>query len=204
MITRIFNIKNLNEGVISLLAQDLKDGAVAVIPTETVYGIVARADNEDAVKKLCAAKNKPLNVPLQYLAADTKSAARLTVMNTQDKKLAAALWPGELTLILTPSEEGRAYLRGFETLGIRVPRHELTSKILNAVGCTLAASSANMHGSADITDEREIVSAFSGKVDYILTGAEFKGTASTVLQTEPFKILREAAISEKEILQILK
>ncbi|WP_424244873.1 tRNA threonylcarbamoyl adenosine modification protein (Sua5/YciO/YrdC/YwlC family) [Elusimicrobium posterum] len=109
MNTRIFNTSEVTVEILNNCAQDLKNGAVVVLPTETVYGIVCNASDEDAVGKLCDIKQKPKNVPLQYLAVDTPAAAALSVMTEADKKLAAAFWPGELTLILPPQNKAKIF-----------------------------------------------------------------------------------------------
>ncbi|WP_424244874.1 tRNA A37 threonylcarbamoyladenosine synthetase subunit TsaC/SUA5/YrdC [Elusimicrobium posterum] len=85
-----------------------------------------------------------------------------------------------------------------------MPAHDFTVKILNAFGGVLTASSANIHGQGVIKEAQEIIETFNGKVDYIFTGGDFKGTASSVVQTQPFKIIREGAITEYQILSALK
>jgi len=189
---------------LSAAAAALKAGAVIVMPTETVYGLACAAVNETAVKKLCAVKQKPENVPLQYLAENIDEVKKIAVMSEAAQKLAAAFWPGPLTMILPPTDGGKKYLRGFDTLGIRVPNHEFTKKILSVYGGILAATSANLHGRPPAKTEREVLEMFDGKVDIIFLDGDIDGAASTVVNPDTLQIIREGSITKDAILKTLK
>ncbi|MGB2578918.1 L-threonylcarbamoyladenylate synthase [Elusimicrobium simillimum] len=202
--TKIFKVKDLTAENITEVAAALNNGAVVIMPTDTVYGIVANAADDAAVARMCETKQKPFNVPLQYLVKNVHTAKEISALSEKANKIADTYWPGPLTMIVPPSKKGRPYLRGFDTLGIRVPDHELTVKILNTFGGILAASSANMHGTGLVNSEEGILKQFDGRVDYILLDGELKGMASTILTPEPLVVIREGAVTEKEVLELIK
>lgn len=182
----------------------LKAGAVLIIPTETVYGFACDAANEAAIKKIYALKERSEAMPMQLLLSSVEAAREIALFSAQEEKLARAAWPGEMTLILRPNGKGRALARGFETLGLRVPRHTFVSRLLAAFGGTLAATSANIHTKPPINKEAEIIKDFNNKADYIFKGGDIEGEASTVVQLAPFKILREGKLKKEDILKIIK
>ncbi|WP_083759823.1 L-threonylcarbamoyladenylate synthase [Elusimicrobium minutum] len=200
MKTRIFKIEEVTKEIMLQAVNDLKNGAVIIAPTDTVYGIMADALNPQAVKRMCEIKQKPSDVPLQYLASDIKYAKRIALFSPKATLLAEKYWPGPLTIIVPPSKEGKKYLRGFDTLGIRVPKNDFIANLLNAFGGVAAASSANLHSKPVINSQEELIKEFNGKVDYIFTGGQFSSESSTVLSLEPFKIFREGGIKEKDVL----
>jgi len=204
MKTKIFKVSAVTPAVFKETAAALKNGAVIILPTETVYGISSAADNPAAVEKMCVIKQKPLNVPLQYLAAGVESAKKFAVFSPAAAALAAKFWPGGVTIVLPPTEAGKKVARGFDTVGMRVPANDFTLKLLQTYDGVFAASSANIHGKPPANTEEEILAQFDGVADYIFLDGVPRGTPSTVFQPEPFKIFRPGAVSETEILEVLK
>lgn len=182
----------------------LKKGAVIVIPTETVYGLACDAANEQAINRIYALKNRSQAVPMQLLLPDVESALKIADLDEKETAAARAFWPGEMTLICKPRAQYSALARGYATLGIRVPRHSFVSRLLSAFGAPLAATSANKHGQPPVAQEAEIKKQFESAADYIFTAGDINGAASTVVQISPFKMFREGAIKEAQILQIIK
>ncbi|MCL2887977.1 MAG: L-threonylcarbamoyladenylate synthase [Elusimicrobia bacterium] len=204
MKTEIFKISAVTPDIFNQTAAAMKNGAIIVLPTETVYGISAAADNPAAVEKMCNIKQKPHNVPLQYLADGVESAKKFAVFSPAADALAQKFWPGGITLVLPPTEAGKTVARGFDTVGIRVPDNDFALRLLKIYNGVFATSSANIHGRPPANTEEEILAQFDGVVDYIFLGGTPHGTPSTVMQPEPFKIFRAGAVSETEILNILK
>lgn len=203
--SRIFKTARITPEELAKIAADINDGAVAVFPTDTVYGIGTNAFNEESIRRIYEIKNRPAAVPLQILVGSVPLAQEIVLWNESAEKLAAAFWPGALTMILTPNEKGRALRRGFAGLGLRVPGNPFLVGLLETMRAPLASTSANLHEMDVITTEKELLKTFEDKVDIILLGGTLSPVASTVLNmTESPVMVREAAITWEELEAVLK
>ena len=111
---------------IARAAQILRDGGLVAVPTETVYGLAARADSDAAVAKIYEAKGRPSFNPLIVHVADTAQAQRLAEWDERATRVAAAFWPGPLTLVLPRRSDAglaTAVTAELPTLAIRCPAH---------------------------------------------------------------------------------
>ena len=137
------------EAGIAACAEKLKQGGLVALPTETVYGLAGDATNADAIAAIYATKARPQFNPLICHIADMDSARALGQFNDMAKKLAAAFWPGPLTLVV-PRQKDCAIdplaSAGLDTIALRIPAHAVTQKLLRAVGLPLVAPSANPSG----------------------------------------------------------
>lgn len=134
----------------------IRAGGLVAVPTETVYGLAADATNAEAVAGIYAAKGRPSFNPLIVHVADLAAAEQIAVFDAEARALAAAFWPGPLTLVLpVRAEAGIASLvtAGLDTIAIRVPRHRAMQGLIAASGRPLAAPSANASG-GDFSDLR--------------------------------------------------
>jgi L-threonylcarbamoyladenylate synthase len=185
-------------------------GGLVVLPTETVYGIAARPDVPGATDRLFEAKQRPSSLNLPILAAAASQAWTVAEPTTGAGALAAAFWPGPLTLVLRRTRVSAGWALGdrADTVGIRVPDHHLAHELLEATG-PLAATSANISGQSPASTRDELVATFLDKADVILVLAEGApppgGTASTVVDAtgDRVHILRAGAIDERAILTAL-
>ena len=186
-------------------AARIDGGAVAVYPTDTVYGIGANAFAQTSIQRIYEIKQRPPDSALQLLVGSAEQARAITRWSEDAEKLAAAFWPGALTMILPANEKGAPLLRGFAGLGLRVPAHAALARLLEAVKGPLASTSANLHGRPVFTSEREITDFFEGKADLILTGGTLGNHASSVLDlTGPEPLLRrEEALSRRQLEKVL-
>jgi L-threonylcarbamoyladenylate synthase len=167
-------------------AQALADGQLVAFPTETVYGLGARADDDAAVAQIFAAKGRPSEHPLIVHAADAAHAA----VFARDwpplaQRLAAAFWPGPLTLIVPRREGiGAAAAGGQDTIGLRCPAHPAAHALLAACAARgvpgVAAPSANRFGRVSPTTAAHVIDEF--------------GDALTVLDGGPCDVGIESAI----------
>lgn len=201
MKSRIFRIEEMTAAQMREAAALIECGVVAVYPTDTVYGVGASAFNEDAIKRIYEIKQRPSGAALQILTGSAAQAREVVQWTEQAQRLAAAYWPGALTMILPPNEKGRPLLRGFKGLGLRVPAYAALTELLAALACPMASTSANLHGRPVFTKEEEIIEFFDGKADLILAGGTLGARASSVLDLtgpEP-KLLREEALSRAEL-----
>jgi tRNA threonylcarbamoyl adenosine modification protein (Sua5/YciO/YrdC/YwlC family) len=158
-------------------------GALIVFPTDTVYGIAARPDDPAATDRLFTAKARPRDLTLPVLVASAAEARALARFDDRADRLAAACWPGGLTLVLprTARSEPWDLGAGVASIGVRVPSHPLALALLAATG-PLAVTSANRSGRPPATTCDELVEAFGDDVAvYLCEDVPLAGAASTVV-----------------------
>lgn len=178
----------------------LEAGGVVVVPTDTVYGLVAKADLSDAVDRIFEIKGRPQAKTLQLLVADAGSLDRFGRPGDEARRLADRYWPGPLTIIVVASDRAPASVTSEGTVGIRMPDHDTALEVVRRVG-PLAATSANRSNEPTPAELAAIRSIFAAGVDVYLDGGRIEGRASTIVdvtQERPI-LVREGAISADEI-----
>ena len=205
MQTQIFKANLLTPAQITQLANALTKGALAVLPTDTVYGLGTGAGNETAVQKIYTIKKRAASQPLQLLVGDLETACQVAQFSAGVARLAKTYWPGGLTLIVPPTAAGKPLLRGATGVGLRVPAHPVLLQILKHMSGPLACTSANLHGQPVLTQEEDVIHTFNGQVDFIITEGSLSPVASTVLDATqtPARVLREGAVSKQALAQTL-
>ncbi len=183
----------------------LRAGGLVGFPTETVYGLGADARNDRAVAGIFAAKGRPAFNPLIVHVADAASAERLAEMPEAARRLAAAFWPGPLTLVLPlRADAGVSPLvtAGLTTVGLRVPAHPLARALLAGAGCPVAAPSANPSGRVSPTTADHVLAGLSGRIDAVLDGGACPvGLESTILGFAPGPVILRAGGVTAEALE---
>lgn len=186
----------------------LRAGELVAFPTETVYGLGADAANPRAVAKIFAAKGRPANHPLIVHLPDASHLGRWAAeISEAARKLAAAFWPGPLTLILKrhPSVSD-AITGGQDTVGLRVPNHALALQLLREFGGGVAAPSANRFGHVSPTTAAHVRDELGAAVALILDGGPCAvGIESTIVDlsgAEP-RILRPGMLGAAAIGAVL-
>ena len=199
--THIFKITEMTPAAVLQAARALDEGAVAVLPTDTVYGIGTGAFCEESIQTIYRIKERPASSPLQILTGTVDQARRVAVFTPGAERLAQAYWPGALTAILLPTEAGKPLTRGFTGLGIRVPGHVFLTGLLAHMQNPMTCTSANLHGQPVITDEKTLLETFDGKVNYIFLGGTLSPVASSVVDlTAPQAVLlREGGVACPEL-----
>jgi L-threonylcarbamoyladenylate synthase len=194
--TKIFKHWELSPEVVSRLAAALEDGAVGVFPTDTVYGIGTGALTEKGIAQIYDIKKRPASMPLQIMTSSADRALDLAQFSPQALRLARKFWPGALTLIVPPSPKHKGLARGFDGLGIRVPQYAFLEALLDTMTTPLAMTSANLHGQPVWTQEKPVIKAFNGKVDFIVLGGTLSPTPSSVVDCcgEKPVLLREGQL----------
>ncbi|MGE0604558.1 MAG: L-threonylcarbamoyladenylate synthase [Xanthobacteraceae bacterium] len=186
----------------------LRAGGLAAFPTETVYGLGARADDPRAVASLYAAKGRPSFNPLIAHVRGLDVAKRLGNFSEAALTLAEKFWPGPLTLVVKASgnecacELARA---GLDTIAIRVPSHEIAQALLASVDFPVVAPSANRSGHVSPTAAQHVAEDLTGKIDLILDGGPSKGgIESTIVDfsSDAPRLLRRGGIARGEIEKI--
>jgi len=189
---------------VEAIAEALERGAVAIVPTDTVYGLVCRADRSDAVERIYALKGRPRREPLILFLADATQMDTYTAeVPLSAKRLAAAFWPGPLTMVVgagagVPS----ALLGGGDTVGLRVPDHAALLAIVRRCGTALASTSANRHGAPPPADADAAAAAFDTPPELIVDGGPARhGIPSTVVDctVSPPRVVRAGAVSEEAV-----
>lgn len=189
-------------------AQLIKQGGIAIFPTETVYGIGANGFDERAISKLYEIKQRPLTKPISLLVYSIDMINSIAENITKEEyALMKKFMPGPLTIILKKKKIIPNILTAnSDTVGIRMPANEIALKLIEYAGVPIATSSANISGKESNTKVNESLKELKEKVDVFIDGGESKiGIASTVVQIvngKP-KIFREGAIKEQEILKYL-
>ncbi len=150
----------------------LRQGEIIALPTETVYGIAADARNGRAVAKIFEAKGRPQDNPLIVHIDDIKMLKGLVSdFPERAQLLAAAFWPGPLTIIMPRGPEVAAECcAGLDTVGIRMPSHPVVRQVIEASGCAFAAPSANLSGRPSPTAGQDVLADMRGRWPRILDG----------------------------------
>src|SRR6185437_1433027 len=163
-----------DEAGLARTAQILRDGGLVAVPTETVYGLAARADSATAIAKIYRAKGRPEFNPLIVHVASLAEAEQLALFDDRARLLAERFWPGPLTLVLPLREGARvapAVTAGLPTVALRLPAHPVTRALLREAALPLAAPSANRSGSVSPTSAAHVLAAFGEEVPVVDGGA---------------------------------
>ena len=206
MNTKLLSVENTD--AIQLIANTLRSGGLAAIPTETVYGIAANALDEQAVGRIFSVKGRPQDNPLIVHIADMADLDALVQEVTPTaRKLAEAFWPGAFTMVLPSSGLiPKSVNAGLDTIAVRMPGLPITREIIRRAGVPIAAPSANISGRPSPTTAQHCVADLWGKVDIIADGGECAvGVESTVISliTNTPRILRPGSITPKQIAEVL-
>jgi len=206
MKTIILDANNLQH--IDLCAQTIIDGGLVAIPTETVYGLAANALDEKAVANIFSTKGRPSDNPLIVHISSTDNLLDLvSFIPAVFEPLAKIFWPGPLTMVMHKSKKIPYNVSaGLDTVALRMPKHPATLELIRAIGCPIAAPSANLSGSPSPTKAIHVKNDMDGKIPYILDGGDcFVGLESTVLDISrdvPI-ILRPGGVTYDEIKSVI-
>lgn len=190
---------------IEIAAGIIKSKGLVAFPTETVYGLGADGMDENAVKKIYAAKGRPADNPLILHIADKKSAFQICKnVGIKAQKLMDEFWPGPLTLVLSARDDVPLTVRGgLDTVGVRMPDNEIALKLISAANTPIAAPSANISGSPSPTNAVHVMDDMKGKIEAVIDGGECsRGLESTVViatEEEELIIARPGYITKENI-----
>ena len=186
----------------------IRAGELVAFPTETVYGLGADGLNLSAREKIYIAKGRPSEKPLTLHVANLNQVEQVAKISAEAEKLFKKFCPGPLTIILPKQKNLPDFVtNGLPSVGIRFPDNEVALEFIKISDRIIAAPSANLSGKNPPKSAEEVFENLQGKVKIILDGGECKfGISSTIIDlTEDVpKILRQGAISEKNIFEVLK
>ncbi len=168
-----------SDAQIESLASLLRGGGVALLPTDTIYGLHALATHEEAIRRIVALKGRDEDKPLVVLGASREDLAAIGAELPISSPALDELWPGPLTAIV-PLKRPVAASRGASSLGIRVPAVSWLRELLRATG-PLASTSANLSGQPPITDPQELSHDLQNSLDAILDCGRLSGDPSTIV-----------------------
>lgn len=215
MKTKVITVKEGNgvlspeeENALREAGETLRRGGLVAFPTETVYGLGGDALSRESSRKIYAAKGRPSDNPLivhickfediYEIAEEVPEAA---------KRIAAAFWPGPLTMILRKNEKvPDETTGGLHTVAVRFPSHPVAKKLIQYAGGFVAAPSANLSGRPSPTAARHVAEDMNGRIEVIVDGGEVGiGLESTIvdLTVEPPQILRPGYVTEAMLTEVL-
>jgi len=201
-------VKPVSPEAIKEAAQLIRKGELVGMPTETVYGLGANALDEEAVKKIFAAKGRPGDNPLiVHVSCLAEIPPLVKEIPDSAKRLMEAFWPGPMTLILPKSALiPSAVSAGLDTVGIRLPASEAARDLIRESGCPIAAPSANRSGRPSPTTAQHVFEDMDGRIPMILDGGDSEvGVESSVIDAtgEVPVILRPGGITPEMVEAVL-
>ena len=199
-LVKINNVEDIKDEELSEAAQIIRDGGLVAFPTETVYGLGANALDEEAAKKIYAAKGRPSDNPLiAHISCLEELGPLVARVPEMGRKLAEAYWPGPLTMVF-PKSENVPYgtTGGLETVAVRMPSDPVANRLIALAGVPVAAPSANTSGRPSPTTAQHVYQDMEGKIEMILDGGPVGiGVESTIVDVsgESPVLLRPGAVT---------
>ncbi len=216
MFTQQLSLPHLDDAagfaqVLSATVEVLRNNNVAAVPTETVYGLAGRAHNDDAVRAIFAAKNRPADNPLILHVHDIEAADALFVHDSTSTArahvLMEAFWPGPLTIVALASTRVSQLVRaGLPKVAVRVPQHAFARALAQALGEPFAAPSANVSGRPSPTTAAHVLATMNGRIPLVVDGGPcLRGVESTVVDISASRpvVLRLGALSIEAIAAVV-
>jgi L-threonylcarbamoyladenylate synthase len=192
----IFAFKDIDTTQLQEIGNQIKEGAVAVIPTDTIYGIVGSALREKTIEKIYDLRKRASSKPMIILIDSVEQIAAMGIkLTARQTELLSKLWPNPLSIVIdTPSQKLHYLHRGKKSLAFRVPDNEFLLNLLKITG-PVVAPSANFEGKDPAKNTEEAKKYFGDSVALYIDSGELKSKPSTVAKLEDSKltVLREGA-----------
>jgi L-threonylcarbamoyladenylate synthase len=166
-------------GIVAAAAEVLRQGGVVAYPTDTLYGLAVDARNDRAVERLFTLKGRDAASAIALIAADVGMAEDVAAdgFGELERRMAAAFWPGPLTIVVPASPILAAALSPRGTIGVRVPAHLVARALSAALGASLTATSANLSGRPPAVTADEVAAALGDRIDLLLDAGPAPGGA---------------------------
>lgn len=196
----ITDSSNNDQAVAQIVSYFQRKGNVLLLPTETVYGLMCKWGDSEAIQKIFDIKKRDHSKLLQMLISDVSMLTEIGCkLDDRVEKVVKAFCPGPITIIIKGKET---------TIGFRIPDHQLILKIIRKMGSPLAATSANISGGENFLTVQEAIDCFTTLPELAVDAGTISSdsTASTVVDmtSNNIRILRPGPISEEDILRVLK
>jgi len=200
--------KNSEKNILLKIKKSLKKGQVLVLPTDTVYGLVSDAKNEEAVKTIFKIKKRDLSKPIGIFVRDIKMAKRFAKIDQEKERFARRYWPGKTTFIFRRNQSENSSRTGLlselvgtkDTIGIRIPDYKLIQELFKEIDFPLAQTSVNISKEPALLKIKDIIAQFKNqkiKPGLIIEAGDLdKSKPSTVvdLTTKEPKVLRQGDV----------
>lgn len=205
MKSQTFSLSEIDGEKLQELGQQIKDGKIAVIPTDTIYGIVGSALNKLTVEKIYNLRRRTSSKPMIILVESEKQISDLGInLPVETHEMLFKLWPNPLSVIVDVNSQKLHYLhRGKKSLAFRMPNHEFLLKLLKITG-PIVAPSANFEGEDSAKNVVQAKNYFKDSVSFYIDAGDLESKPSTVAKLDKNKltVLREGAIKiPKEFLK---
>ena len=206
---QVFDWTNkINEDELKIVTQALNEGKLIVFPTETVYGIAGNGLTLSVVNNLYQAKKRDYSKPFSLMLSDINKIKDIAYVSADEEKIINKFMPGPITLILKKKDcISNLVTANSDTVGVRIPNHEIALSILKSVDYPLATSSANISGSVNNSNIEDIINDLENYVDIFIKGNISSNLlASTVVEIKnnEVNILRNGIISKENIEEVIR
>ena len=206
---QVFDWTNkINEDELKIVTQALNEGKLIVFPTETVYGIAGNGLTLSVIDKMYQAKKRDYSKPFTLMVNDITKIKDIAYVSENEEKVIKKFMPGPITLILKKKDcISNLVTANSDTVGVRIPNHEIALSILKSVDYPLATSSANISGSVNNSNIEDIINDLENYVDIFIKGNISSNLlASTVVEIKnnEVNILRNGIISEYDIEEVIR
>ena len=184
----------------------IQKGGIVAFPTETVYGVGVRFQDEKALDHLMEAKNRDYSKAITLMVANKADISQYAYVSEKAQKLIENFMPGMITLIFKKKETvSEAMTNGKPTIGIRIPDSSFVLSLLEKVGPMLVTS-ANLSNHPNTTSTAEVLKQLDGRIDLVVDGKTSDNIASTVVDVsqDEIKILRAGKITKEDIEEVIK
>jgi L-threonylcarbamoyladenylate synthase len=189
-------------------ARILRDGGVVAYPTDTLYGLAVDPRSADAVRRLFAAKGRDSSLAIPLIASTLEQAQQAGDLSESHVRLAAAFWPGPLTIVVPARPAiARELLGGGSTIAVRVPAHAAATALAAEMGFCITSTSANRSGQVPATTADRVALDLADVVDLVLDGGPSRGgLPSTIVEITPHgpRLVRAGAVPWERVLESLQ
>lgn len=187
---------------IEIISQEIKNGSLIAIPTDTVYGLAASSNDALNVQNLIKAKGRPENKPFPLMVASVQDIEAVAILTDKERKLIRAFMPGAITFIFKAKPnifEGQT----IDTIGIRMADDPWVSQLIQLSGAPIWLPSANLSGEVTALNSDMVLDQLEGRIDGVVVGQSGALQASTVadLTHDEIKILRPGNITLEMLLE---
>lgn len=199
-------MKRYQQSETNEMAEVLKKDGVLSVPTDTVYGVCARMDHQQAQENLREVKHRPVTKAFPIMCADEEQIKTIVVVDDREEKLIRAFMPGPVTFIMKKKEEVPSFVNGgMDTLAIRMATSEPLKELIEKTGTPIYMTSANQSGQPVCTSLDEIEKACPD-LDGMMEGNVSFGEASTIIDCtkEEIQILRQGPVTMEQIQKVLQ
>ena len=206
---KVFDWTNkINEDELKIVTQALNEGKLIVFPTETVYGIAGNGLTLSVVNNLYQAKKRDYSKPFTLMVNDITKIKDIAYVSENEEKVIKKFMPGPITLILKKKDcISNLVTANSDTVGVRIPNHEIALSILKSVDYPLATSSANISGSVNNSNIEDIINDLENYVDIFIKGnisSNLLAYTVVEIKNNEVNILRNGIISKENIEEVIR